>query len=93
MPTDRQIPAFFTYPTVFYVDGKELVTEEALLPMPIGTGAVWGDGTRYPVADTWLSFDHRGRFDLGAHVFLERVERGSEGDTLFHLAPDYFVTG
>jgi hypothetical protein len=91
-PKGVPFPRMLTWPTVFYEAGsdRELHREDGLLPLPRGSGFLWGNGSRYRVVDAWLSFDHRGRFDLGMHVFLERVEEGSEGDRLGRLAPDYF---
>lgn len=78
-------------PTWFYEGEKEVHCEESgLLPLVKGQGVLWGDGTRYRVVDSWLSFDHHGHFGLGMHVFLERVEPESDDDTLGRLAPNYF---
>ena len=78
-------------PTTFYVGGKELPhQEETFLPVSIGDGILDSDGTRYRVTDKWISYDHHGHFGEGLHVFLERVEPYSDGDTLGNLAPDYF---
>lgn len=84
-------PYIYTFPTHFYDEnGKEFHDETGLVFLSKGDGVLWGDGTRYRVADTWLSFDKHGRFDTGLHVFLDRIEEGGEDDTLGRLAPDYF---
>ena len=90
IPEGIPFPYVFTFPTTFYDGGREFHQENGLVLLSRGDGFVWGDGTRYRVADTWLSFDKHGRFDVGLHVFLERVEEGSEDDRLGRLAPDYF---
>lgn len=91
-PKGLPVPYMLAWPTIFYEVGsdQELHRENGLLSLPNGTGFIWGDGMRYRVVDSWLSFDHRGHFDLGMHVFLERVEEGGADDPLGRLAPDYF---
>jgi hypothetical protein len=91
-PKGLPFPYIFTFPTTFYEVGsdKELHHENGLLLMSKGHGLLWGDGTRYRVADTWLSFDKHGRFDVGMHVFLERIAEGGEDDALYKAARDYF---
>lgn len=60
--------------------------------MPNETGVVFEDGGRFRVVDTWLSLDRQGRFDVGYHVFLERIDNTAD-DLLAKLAPDYFRAG
>lgn len=89
-PTPIQ-PSFTRSRPNFYIGGEEQsLSEESLLPLEKGDGVLWGDGKRYRVVGRWFSYDHRGRFDLGLHVFLVPVEEYSADDLLFHLAPDYF---
>jgi hypothetical protein len=89
--SDRRPPIADVLPTTFYVDGKERpYQEETFIPLNRGDGLLDNDGTRYRVADRWMSYDHHGRFAEGLHVFLERVEPFSADDTLGNLAPDYF---
>lgn len=85
-----ELPYVFTFPTTFYEWPNEIHQEPGLLPLVRGQGVLWGDGKRYRVADSWLSFDRHGQFDIGMHVFLERVEEGSEDDTLGLARPSYF---
>lgn len=61
-----------------------------MVPLKIGDGFLWSDGTRYRVVDRWLSFDHHGHFNESLHVFLESVEPFSADDRLGNAAPDYF---
>jgi hypothetical protein len=86
-----RLPYIFTFPTTYHVGTRELFQEEGLLTLSKGDGVLWGDGTRYRVVDTWLSFDKHGRFDVGMHVFLEPVEPFSDDDRLGRLARDYFT--
>lgn len=93
MSNDRRPPMADVLPTTFYVDGKEWpYQEDTFLAINRGDGLLGSDGTRYRVADRWVSYDHHGRFGEGLHIFLERVEPFSEDDTLGRLAPDYFRT-
>jgi hypothetical protein len=83
-------------PISYYHDDQDspfFTDDDGKLGLPaIGDGWLWGDGTRYRVADRWLSLDHHGHFNDGWHVFLERVEVGGDDDRLQHLAPEYFGT-
>jgi hypothetical protein len=84
---EPRFPQVYSWPTVFYVDGKELHREDGLIFLNKGDGYIGGDQGQ---VDTWFSFDHRGAFDLGLHVFLERVDAGSEEDRPGRLEPNYF---
>jgi hypothetical protein len=64
--------------------------EGTVIPLSKGDGLLWSDGTRYRVADKWVSYDHHGHFGEGLHIFLERVEEFGDDDTLGNLAPRYF---
>jgi hypothetical protein len=84
-------PHVYTWPTVFYVGKQELHREDGLIWLRPGDGYIdVRDANRYRVVDTWFSFDHRGRYDLGLHVYLEPVEPGTEGDLPGRLVPEYF---
>lgn len=61
----------------------------------IGQGIILEDPahpetSRWRVVDIWHSYDKRGHFDIGAHVFLEPVV-DHEDDLPKRLAPDYFI--
>jgi len=85
-------PGILTLPTYFYVDNQDFYQEErALMPLPRGTGIIWGDGTRYRVVDTWFSYDHHGQMAEGLHVFLEKVIPGSADDRPKAMLPAYFT--
>jgi hypothetical protein len=88
---ETKLPYAYTWPTVFYVGRDELHREDGLIFLRPGDGYIdVRDGNRYRVVDTWFSFDHRGAFDLGLHVFLQPVDEGSEDDRLGRLDPQYF---
>lgn len=80
---------------VFYYRAGEAIAfytdDEGRFGLPeIGDGWLWADGSRFRVADRWLSQDRHGRFDTGWHVFLDPAEHASADDRLQQLAPDYF---
>ena len=91
-PEGLPIPYVLTWPTVFYDTdtGKELARENGLMFVARAIGVVFEGGPRYRVADAWMSFDKRGRFDLGMHVFLSALEDGGDEDRLARIEPDYF---
>lgn len=82
----------YLFSTSFYDGDTEIPfhQETGMLFLSKGEGVLWADGTRYRVGDVWLSFDKHGRFDVGFHVFLERVEEGDADDRLQRIAPNYF---
>jgi hypothetical protein len=87
----RKTPISIAFTTTFYLDGEMTeYQEETMMPLNIGDGFLWSDGTRYRVVDRWLSFDHHGHFNESLHVFLESVEPFSEDDRLGNAAPEYF---
>lgn len=90
LPTGSATPRLYTFPTTFYdQDGTYLYQEVGLVFLTKGDGVLW-DGTRYRVADVWLSFDKHGHFDVGYHAFLEPIEHRGDDDRLARHAPDYF---
>lgn len=92
---DSMSDRYVVFPTYLYRDGSSTpFHEERMEPnlvANIGDGLLGPDAQRYRVVDRWLSFDHRGYFDLGYHVFLESVDVGGEDDRLDRLAPTYFT--
>jgi hypothetical protein len=90
----RRTPMTEALPTTFHVGSKTLdYQEETMLPLHKGDGVMFGEGPRYRVVDTWVSYDHHGHFGEGLHVFLEPVEAFGPDDTLGNAAPDYFRHG
>lgn len=80
-----------------YWRGSEFVwqDEEDPAPLTIGAGVILGTpnypgASRWRVVDIWLSYDRRGHFDAGRHVFLDLVSN-TEDDYPKRLAPGYFV--
>ena len=84
----REMPGIHRLPTVFHHDDKEVWRyEDGLIQLATGTGIILG-GERYRVVDSWMSFDHHGRFDDGMHIFLEVAK--DKDNRVKQLAPDYF---
>jgi hypothetical protein len=85
---------YVAFPTHFYREGTSTpFHEERMEPtliVNIGDGLLGPDAKRYRVVDRWLSFDHRGYFDLGYHLFLDAVEEDGNDDRLGRAAPSYF---
>jgi hypothetical protein len=94
MPYDAGLPR--NQPISYYRPGEDepfFIDDSGGFELPtIGDGWLWEDGTRWRVADRWLSLNKHGYFDVGWHVFLEPVEVGGADDRLKHLAPDYFAS-
>ncbi|MFD7867353.1 hypothetical protein [Streptomyces sp. NPDC059783] len=83
-------PGIYRWSTYFHkADSSDVLyqQEEGLLNPHIGSG-VLVLGECYRVVDSWFSYDKRGEFDLGQHVFLAKVS--DEDNRLKQLAPDYF---
>lgn len=83
----HQVGEIERLPTSFHVGAKEWFQAEGILHLPNGTGVLGNNGDMYRVVDSWLSFDHHGRYGEGMHIFIEPAE---EPNTLLDLAPDYF---
>lgn len=83
-----RFPGILRFPTYFHEGDKEVwMYEDGLLQLANGTGLIL-KGECYRVVDSWMSFDHHGRFDDGMHIFLEVAK--DKDNRVKQLAPDYF---
>jgi hypothetical protein len=84
----RMVGEIGRLPTTFHIGSEEWFQADGILHLPTGTGILGNHGDMYRVVDSWLSFDHHGRYGEGMHIFMEPDE--DEHNTLRQVAPDYF---